>query len=143
MAHSHWCLTGHYCWRLHSYWRRHWWRSCCYYYCHCYYYLGLAQREEQGEQWAEPAAQQASPSVAMGPGNCQRLATPLFSLLRCTRHSHGTHQGKIRSGYLTPAVSGSPSASERGTKSEAAHKWARWLLNPCRLGEPHRIRAGD
>ena len=45
-------------------------------------------------------------------------------------------------GYLTPAVSGSPSASERGTKSEVAHKWARWLLKPCRLGEPHRIRAG-
>ena len=46
-------------------------------------------------------------------------------------------------GYLSPAVSGSPSASERGTKSEVAHKWARWLLNRCRLGEPHRIRAGD
>ena len=37
--------------------------------------------------------------------------------------------GKIRSGpqsgqigYLTPAVSGSPSASKRGTKSEVAHK---------------------
>ena len=47
-----------------------------------------------------------------------------------------------RGGYLTPAVSGSPTASERGTKSEVAHLWARWLLNPCRLGEPHRLRAG-
>ena len=36
--------------------------SCCYYYCHCYHYPGLAHREEQGEQWAEPAAQHASGS---------------------------------------------------------------------------------
>ena len=45
-------------------------------------------------------------------------------------------------GYLTPAVSGSPTASERGTKSEVAHKWAKWLPHPCRIGEPHRFRAG-
>ena len=57
--------------------------------------------------------------------------------------------GKIRSGpqvgeigYLTPAVSGSPTASERGAKSEVAHKWANWLPHPCRIGEPHRFRAG-
>ena len=36
-------------------------------------------------------------------------------------------------GYLTPAVSGSPTAAERGAKSEVAHKWARWLHNPCRF----------
>ena len=45
-------------------------------------------------------------------------------------------------GYLTPAVSGIPSASERGAKSEVAHKWAKWLPHPCRIGEPHRCRAG-
>ena len=45
-------------------------------------------------------------------------------------------------GYLTPAVSGSPTASERGAKSEVAHKWANWLPHPCRIGEPHRCRAG-
>ena len=45
-------------------------------------------------------------------------------------------------GYLTPAVSGSPTAAERGTKSEVAHKWANWLPHPCRIGEPHRCRAG-
>ena len=40
-------------------------------------------------------------------------------------------------GYLTPAASGVPSASERGAESEVAHLWARWLLNPCRLmGSP-------
>ena len=47
-----------------------------------------------------------------------------------------------RSGYLTPAVSGIPTASERGAKSEVAHKWAKWLPHPCRIGDPHRFRAG-
>ena len=47
-----------------------------------------------------------------------------------------------RSGYLTPAVSGIPAASERGAKSEVAHKWAKWLPHPCRIGDPHRCRAG-
>ena len=46
-------------------------------------------------------------------------------------------------GYMTPAISESSSASERGTKSEVAQKWARWLHNPCRLGEPLHFRAGD
>ena len=45
-------------------------------------------------------------------------------------------------GYITPAASGALSASERGTHSEVAHKWARWLHNPCRPGEPLRFRAG-
>ena len=76
-----------------------------------------------------------------------------------------------QNGYLTPAVSGMPTASERGdkirsgplvgkmatsplpswgspplqsggTKSEVAHLWAKWLPHPCRLGDPHRFRAG-
>ena len=58
-------------------------------------------------------------------------------------------EGKIRSGPLmgkvatsTPAVSGIPTASERGAKSEVAHKWAKWLPHPCRIGDPHRFRAG-
>ena len=45
-------------------------------------------------------------------------------------------------GYLTPAVSGIPVASERGAKSEVAHKWANWLPHPCRLGDPRRFKAG-
>ena len=74
-------------------------------------------------------------------------------------------------GYLTPAVSGIPTAAERGDKirsgpqvgnvatsplpyrgspplqsggikSEVAHKWAMWLPHPCRIGDPHRCRAG-
>ena len=47
-----------------------------------------------------------------------------------------------QSGYLTPAVSGIPTAAERGAKSEVAHKWAKWLAHPCRIGDPHRCRAG-
>ena len=45
-------------------------------------------------------------------------------------------------GYITPAASGIPTASERGAKSEVAHKWARWLHHPCRLGDPLHFRAG-
>ena len=47
-----------------------------------------------------------------------------------------------QSGYVTPAVSGIPTASERGAKSEVAHLWAKWLRHPCRLGDPHRCTAG-
>ena len=47
-----------------------------------------------------------------------------------------------QSGYVTPAISGIPTASERGAKSEVAHLWAKWLRHPCRLGDPHRCRAG-
>ena len=47
-----------------------------------------------------------------------------------------------QSGYVTPAVSGIPTAVERGGKSEVAHLWAKWLRHPCRLGDPHRCRAG-
>ena len=45
-------------------------------------------------------------------------------------------------GYITPAASGIPTASERGAKSEVAHKWARWLHHPCRLGDALRFMAG-
>ena len=45
-------------------------------------------------------------------------------------------------GYVTPAVSGIPTASERGAKSEVAHLRAKWLRHPCCLGDPHRFRAG-
>ena len=45
-------------------------------------------------------------------------------------------------GYITPAAWGVPTASERGAESEVAHAWATWLHNPCRLGGPHRLRAG-
>ena len=45
-------------------------------------------------------------------------------------------------GYITPAAFGVPTASKQGAELEVAHKWARWPHNPCRLGGPHRFRAG-
>ena len=48
-----------------------------------------------------------------------------------------------QSGYLTPPVSGIPTAAERGAKSELAHLWAKWLRHPCRRGDPHHLRAGS
>ena len=47
-----------------------------------------------------------------------------------------------QSGYITPPVSGISIAAGRGRKSEVAHKWAKWLRHPCRLGDLHRFRAG-
>ena len=47
-----------------------------------------------------------------------------------------------QSGYINPDVPGIPTASEQVEKSEVAHKWAKWLRHPCRLGDPHRFRAG-
>ena len=61
-------------------------------------------------------------------------------------HNKGQNQKWPTSGqggYITRAAYGVPSASRRGTKSEVAHKWARWLDNPCRLGDPHRFNPGD
>ena len=45
-------------------------------------------------------------------------------------------------GYITTAISGLPAPSERRAESEVAHKGARWLHNPYRLGGPKRFRAG-
>ena len=47
-----------------------------------------------------------------------------------------------QNGYLTPAVSGIPTASERGAKSEVAHKWAKWLPHPCRIGGSPPLQSG-
>ena len=47
-----------------------------------------------------------------------------------------------QSGYVTLAVSGIPTASGRVGKSEVAHFCAKWLRHPCRLGDPHRFKAG-
>ena len=48
--------------------------------------------------------------------------------------------GKMATSPLPPR--GSPLLQSRGTKSEVAHKWARWLRHPCRLGDPLRFKAG-
>ena len=46
-------------------------------------------------------------------------------------------------GYITPAAWGVPSVSERRAESEVAHKWARWLHNPCRLGVPTASKGAE
>ena len=57
--------------------------------------------------------------------------------------------GEIRSGPLVGKVAmsplpsrGSPPLQSGGGESEVAHLWAKWLCHPCRLGDPHRCRAG-
>ena len=46
-------------------------------------------------------------------------------------------------GYIIPAARGVPNASQRGTKSDMAHKWPLWLHNPCCLGGPQSLQSGD
>ena len=48
----------------------------------------------------------------------------------------------VEGGYITPTAWGVPTASERRAESEVAHKWARWLHKPCRLGGPHLFKEG-
>ena len=45
-------------------------------------------------------------------------------------------------GYMTRAAWGVPTASKRGAESQVAHKWARWLHNPCRMGGSPRLQSG-
>ena len=52
----------------------------------------------------------------------------------------GPQVGKVATEPLSPR--GSPPLHNGGAESEVAHKWARWLHNPYRLGGPHRFRAG-
>ena len=54
------------------------------------------------------------------------------------------HRGPTsgKGGYINPAAWWVPTASKRGAESEVAHKWARWLHNPCRLGGPPPLQSG-
>ena len=52
----------------------------------------------------------------------------------------GPQVGKVATSPLPPR--GSPPLRSREAKSEVAHRWARWLHSPCRLGDPHQFRAG-
>ena len=93
----------------------------------------------------EPHRFRAGGKIRSGPQVGEMATSPLPYRGAPPLQSGGQNQkwptsGQI--GYLTPAVSGSPTAAERGAKSEVAHKWANWLPHPCRIGEPHRCRAG-
>ena len=64
----------------------------------------------------------------------------------CRCRAGGQNQNRPtcgQGGYLNPAISGIPTAADRGVKSKAAHLWAKWLCHPCRHGDPHRCRAGE
>ena len=83
--------------------------------------------------------------IKNGPQVGKVATSPLPSRGSPPLHSGGGNQKRPtsgQSGYITLAVFGIRTASERGGKSRVAHKWAQWLRHPCRLGDPHRFRAG-
>ena len=93
----------------------------------------------------DPHRFRAGGKIRSGPQVGKMATSPLPYRGSPSLHSGGQNQKwptSGQSGYLTPAVSGIPTASERGAKSEVAHKWAKWLPHPCRIGDPHRFRAG-
>ena len=93
----------------------------------------------------DPHRFKAGGKIRSGPQVGKVATSPLPYRGSPLLHSGGQNQKWPTSGqndYLTPAVSGIPTASERGAKSEVAHKWAKWLPHPCRIGDPHRFRAG-
>ena len=93
----------------------------------------------------DPHRYRAGGKIRSGPQVGQMATSPLPYRGSPPLQSGGQNQKwptSGRNGYLTPAVSGIPTASERGAKSEVAHKWAKWLPHPCRIGDPHRCRAG-
>ena len=124
-------------------------------------YRGIPAASERGaksevaHKWArwlphpcrigDPCRFKARGKIRSGPQMGKMATSPLPYRGSPPLQSGGENQkpptrGKI--GYLTPAVSGIPAASERGAKSEVAHKRENWLPHPCRLGDPRRFRAG-
>ena len=93
----------------------------------------------------DPHGFRAGGQMRSGPQVGKVATSPLPRRGSPTLESGGQNQKWPTSGqggYITPAASGIPTASKRGAKSEVAHKWARWLHHPCRLGDPRRFRAG-
>ena len=93
----------------------------------------------------EPHRCRAGGKIRSGPQVGEMATSPLLYRGAPPLHSGGQNQKwptSGQNGYLTPTVSGSPTAAEWGTKSEVARKWANWLPHPCRIGDPHRFKAG-
>ena len=93
----------------------------------------------------DPRSSSAGGKIRSGPQVGKLATSPLPYRGSPPLQSGGQNQkwptsGQI--GYLTPAVSGIPTAPARGAKSEVAHKWANWLPHPCRIGDPRRFTAG-
>ena len=61
---------------------------------------------------------------------------------------NGPNAGWVATSLLPPrgpdhfSARGVQTASQRGRKSEMAHRWAGWLHNPCRLKVANRFREG-
>ena len=93
----------------------------------------------------DPHRCRAAGKITSGPQVGNVATSPLLSRGSPPLQSGGENQKwptSGQSGYVTPSVSGIPTAEQRGGKSEVAHKWAMWLPHACRLGDPHRFRAG-
>ena len=121
-------------------------------------YRGAAKRGAKSEvahKWAkwlphpyhigDPHRYRAGVKIRSGPQGGKAANSPLPYRGSPPLQSGGQNQKwptSGQSGYLTPAVSGIPTAAERGAKSEVAHKWAKWVPHPCRIGDPHGFRAG-
>ena len=119
------------------------------------HHFGAGSKSEVAHNWAkwlchpcrlvDPHRPRAGKKIRSGPQVGKVATSPLPSRGSPPLQSGGQNQkwpSSGQSGYVTPAVSGIPTASEQGGKSEVAHKLAKWLRQPCRLGDPHRFRAG-
>ena len=112
-------------------------------------------KPEDAHKWArwlhhpcrleDPQGFKAGGKIRCGPQMGNVATSPLPARGFPPLHSGGQNQRwpiHGQCGYITPAASGIHVLSKRGAKSEVAHTWARWLHHPCRLGYPHRLRAG-
>ena len=87
----------------------------------------------------------AGGKVRSGPPVSKVATSALPSRGSSPLQSEGRNQKWLTYGqscYVTPAVSGVSTASERGAKSEVAHLRATWLRHLCLLGDLLRFRAG-
>ena len=93
----------------------------------------------------DPLRFKAAGRITSDPLAGKVATSPLPPRVSPPLHSGGQNQKWPtcgQGGYVTPAASGIPYATWRGAKSEVAHLGARWLCNPCRLGDPLRFIAG-
>ena len=93
-----------------------------------------------------PQRFKAGDNISGGP-QVGHLATYPLSLGGSPMHQSGGQNQRwpinVLGANITPAHCGVPNASQRGTQSEVAHKWAGWLHNPSCLGGPQRFTVGD
>ena len=105
-----------------------------------------------GKVATSPLPYRGSPPLQSG-GQSQKWPTSGQSGYLTPAVSGDPHRitagGKVRSGPQVGKVAtsplpyrGIPTASERGAKSKVAHKWAKWLPHPCRIGGSPPLQSG-